>query len=484
VHPSNLIALLPLLVLTGSCVVVMLGIAIHRSHRLTSMLTLIGLVCSFASLWLARTLTPTEASPLLEVDPYALFFLGLIIAATFVVVLLAYDYLEKQDVNREEFYVLLLVASLGSSALILSAHFVSFFLGLELLSVALYALSAYIFTRERPLEAGIKYLVLAASSAAVLLLGMALVYARLGTMAFSQIGTLLAAGDRFLKDPLILAGLALIITGVGFKLAVVPFHMWTPDIYEGAPAPVTAYVATVSKGAMFALLVRFFYQTKASSMGPVFLVFSIIAIASMLVGNLLALLQSNVKRILAYSSIAHLGYLLVAFLVGGRWGAQAVAFYLVAYFVTTLGAFGVVTVLSDGQRDADALEDYRGLFWRRPFLAGSFALMLFSLAGIPLTAGFVGKFFLVTAGVSSALWNLVIVLVVTSVIGLFYYLRVIVVLFAPEEPAPEATPALPPLSASGSSALLALTVLLVWLGVDPAFMLSVIQRAVTSLKVL
>jgi NADH-quinone oxidoreductase subunit N len=282
---------------------------------------------------------------------------------------------------------------------------------------------------------------------------------------------------------LLLTGVEMIVTGVGFELAVVPFHLWTPDVYEGAPAPVTAYVATVSKGAMFALLVRFFYETKTQAISPVFLVFSIIAIASMLVGNLLALLQSNVKRILAYSSVAHYGYLLVAFLAAGRWGAQAVAFYLVAYFVTTLGAFGVVTVLSDGQRDADALQDYRSLFWRRPLLAGIFALMLFSLAGIPLTAGFVAKVFLVRAGVSSSLWNLVIILVVTSVIGLFYYLRIIVVLFAPEKHPAETAPALARLSRSGTSVLLGLTVILLWLGVDPAFLLGVIQRAVSSIKV-
>ncbi len=483
-HPVDLIALLPLLILAATSIVVMLTIALHRSHRLASLLTLIGLICAFASLWVARTLTPTEASPLLEVDSYAVFFLGLVIAATFVVVILAYDYLEKQPVNREEFYVLLLVASLGAGVLIVSAHFVSFFLGLELLSVALYALNAYVFTRALPVEAGIKYLVLAAGSAAFLLLGMALVYARVGTMEFSQIGGLVSGGGHLLKDPLMLAGLALIVTGVGFKLAVVPFHMWTPDVYEGAPAPVTAYVATVSKGAMFALLVRFFYVTGASSLGPVFLVFSVIAIASMLVGNLLALLQSNVKRILAYSSIAHLGYLLVAFLAAGRWAVEAVAFYLVAYFITTLGAFGVVTVLSNGERDADSLADYQGLFWRRPALAGIFALMLFSLAGIPLTAGFVGKFLLVRAGASSALWNLVVILVVTSVIGLFYYLRVIVALFAsPETAAPSPAPS-PAVSASGASTLVVLSALLVWLGVDPAFMLQVIERAISSLKLL
>jgi len=184
-------------------------------------------------------------------------------------------------------------------------------------------------------------------------------------------------------DPwLVLPGLALMITGFGFKLAVVPFHLWTPDVYQGAPAPVTAYIATVSKGAMFALLLRFFYSSGGHDLAPVFIVFSIIAIASMIVGNLLALLQTNVKRILAYSSIAHMGYLLVALEVGGALGANAVVFYLMAYFVMTLGAFAVVTLLSGKQRDADQLEDYRGLFWRRPGIALAFTAMLLSLAGM------------------------------------------------------------------------------------------------------
>jgi NADH-quinone oxidoreductase subunit N len=481
---TDLIALLPLLILTATSVVVMMAIAIHRSHRLTALLTMIGLICAFASLWVAGTLIPTDASPLLVVDGYALFYLGLIIAATFAVVLFSFDYLEKQSRDREEYYILLLVATLGSGVLIESAHFVSFLLGLELLSVSLYALCAYVYSRNAPIEAGIKYLVLAAGSASFLLFGMALVYARLGTMEFEQIGQLMASGTLF-KDPLILGGLALIITGFGFKLALVPFHLWTPDVYEGAPAPVTAYVATVSKGAVFALLLRFFYSTGVKNLGPIFLVFSIIAIASMIVGNLLALLQTNVKRILAYSSIAHLGYILVAFLAGGAWAAEAVTFYLVAYFITTLGAFGVITVLSSETRDADRIEDYRGLFWRRPILAGIFTLMLLSLAGIPLTVGFVGKFFLVTAGASGALWNLVLILVLSSVIGLFYYLRVLVALYATTDHGkPVEAAALPAPSALGSSALVVLSALLVWLGVYPTYILDVIQRAVASLKLL
>ncbi len=481
---TDLIAILPLLILTATAVVVMMAVCIRRSHALAVWLTLAGLAAAFASLWSAASLAPIQVTPLLTIDGYALFYMGLIIAATFVTVILSYGYLEKQKGYREELYILILVAALGSSVLVASSHFVSFFLGLEILSVSLYAMSAYLCNRKQPLEAGIKYLVLAAASAAFLLFGMALVYAQLGTMQFGQIASMLM-GEVAYDKTLLIPGFALIITGIGFKLAVVPFHMWTPDVYEGAPAPVTAFVATVSKGAMVALLLRYFYETGAYRMHQVFVVFSIIAIASMIVGNLLALLQNNVKRILAYSSIAHLGYILVAFLAGGVMAAEAVTFYLVAYFVTTLGAFGVVTVLSTGERDADSMDDYQGLFWRRPVLAGVLTLMLLSLAGIPLTAGFVGKFFLVAAGAHGDLWSLIIILVVTSVVGLFYYLRILVAMYKVPAPAAEGAPAAAPvsLSRSGSYLLAALTVLLVWIGVYPAPFLDVIHRAVLTLRI-
>jgi NADH-quinone oxidoreductase subunit N len=274
--------------------------------------------------------------------------------------------------------------------------------------------------------------------------------------------------------------MALMITGIGFKLAVVPFHMWTPDVYEGAPAPVTAFVATVSKGALFGLLLRYFREAPATG-GTVFLVFTIIAIASMVVGNLLALLQNNVKRILAYSSIAHLGYLLVAFQAGGLLGGRAATFYLTAYFVTTLGAFGVVSVLSAGDRDADRIEDYRGLFWRRPALAGVLVVMLFSLAGIPLTAGFLGKFYVVAAGAASATWLLLLVLVTTSAIGIYYYLRIIVALYATETPAIHAEHVEPRMHATSRVVLTVLTGVLFWLGIYPAPLLAVIQKIFVGL---
>jgi NADH-quinone oxidoreductase subunit N len=323
---------------------------------------------------------------------------------------------------------------------------------------------------SRPLEAGIKYLVLAAGSAAFLLFGMALVYTDLGTMEFARMAQLLP-GIR--SDTLLVSGMALIITGIGFKLAVVPFHLWTPDVYEGAPAPVTAFIATVSKGAMFALLLRYFYSAGGIADRHIVLVFTIIAIASMIAGNLLALLQDNVKRILAYSSIAHMGYLLVAFLVGGEFAVEAVTFYLVAYFVTTLGAFGVITVMSSSEDEPEQMEDYRGLFWRQPALAGVFTVMLLSLAGIPVTAGFIGKFYIVAAGASSARWALIIILVVSSVIGLFYYLRLVATMYAP--PDSESTTVVPARSIGGA-VLAALTCLLLWLGIYPNPVLRVIEN--------
>jgi NADH-quinone oxidoreductase subunit N len=469
-NARDLFALLPLLVTAGTAVLVMLAIAIVRNHALSLWITLIGLAASFASLWPIARLLPRPITVLLILDRYSVFYFGLILAATFVVSILSYDYLKMHAEHREELYVLLDVAALGSMVLVASSHFVSFFLGLEILSVALYGLSAYLADYRRSVEAGIKYLILAGSSSAFLLFGMALVYAQLGTMELARIATLVITIP---SNPLILVGLILIITGIGFKLGVVPFHLWTPDVYEGAPAPVTAFIATVSKGAIFALLLRYFYSSGSESIRPVFVVFAIIAIASMIVGNLLALLQNNVKRILAYSSIAHMGYLLAAFEAGGSMASRAIAFYLVAYFITTLGAFGVISVLSDNQRDADDLADYRGLFWRRPVLAGIFTIMLLSLAGIPLTAGFLAKFYVVAAGVSGAAWVLVFVLVTTSVIGLFYYLRVLVTMYA------RTTEVFPTSSLfhPAGAVLIALTVLLVWFGVYPEVLLNLVRTA-------
>ncbi|HWQ14313.1 MAG TPA: NADH-quinone oxidoreductase subunit N [Roseiflexaceae bacterium] len=458
---TDLLALLPLIALGALALALMVVNAFRRTHALNLTLTLVGLGASLATLPVAARAAPRQVGALLVVDAYALFYMGLLIAATMAVATLSYGYLERPGRAHDKYYILLVLAAAGGATLVASNHFVTFFLGVDLLSVALYALVAYLRERERSIEAGLKYLILAAAASAFLLFGMALIYAELGAMAFDR----MAVGGA--PGALLLTGLAMIVIGVGFKLAVVPFHMWTPDVYEGAPAPVTAFVATVSKGAMFALLLRFFVLLGLHAYSSLLLVLALIAVASMFAGNLLALQQANVKRILAYSSIAHLGYLLVALLAGGELAAPAVTYYLVAYVITTLCAFGVVAVLSGPERDADLLEDYRGLFWRRPWLAGTFTAALLSLAGIPLTAGFVGKFYVLAAGVGQALWLLVLALVSSSVIGLVYYLRIIVTMYL--QPEAEAPPAiLVPRSLGGNVVLSALAVLLVLLGAYPA----------------
>ncbi len=486
VAAHDIVTLLPIIALTVSAVVVMLAGTFHTSHRLTVGLTLAGLAWTVAMVPIAQVSHDHQVTDLLLLDDWALFFIGLLAVTTAGVVLISYGYLERREHHPHDYYTLLLLATLGGAVLVASTHIASFFLGLEILSVSLYTLIAYPRLRADFIEAGVKYLVLAAATAAFLLFGMALVYAELGTMSLNGLAMAHITGGGPAATSLVIGGVALIIVGIGFKLGVVPFHMWTPDIYQGAPAPVTAFVATVSKGAMVALLLRYFRVVALTPHDTVWIIFAIIASASMIAGNLLALLQSNVKRLLAYSSIAHLGYILVAFLAVGRTAAVAVGFYLVAYFVTTLGAFGVVAELSDTERDADEIDDYRGLAARRPWLAASFALVLFSLAGIPLTAGFLGKFYVVNAGAGSQLWWLLIVLVASSTIGLYYYTRIVVAMYVQQPrvavpPSPLARLDAIAFSRAGASVLVVVSGLVLFLGIYPSPLIRLLEHIVAGL---
>jgi NADH-quinone oxidoreductase subunit N len=485
VNAGDVITLLPFTALTVSAVLVMLAGTFHSSHRLTVGLTLGGLAWTLAMLPVTASRDHRQVTPLLVLDGYTLFFVGLLALTTAGVVLLSYGYLERREQHPHDYYTLLLLATLGAATLVASTHFASFFLGLEILSISLYTLIAYPRLREGFVEAGVKYLVLAAVTAAFLLFGMALVYGVLGRMTLAGLAAPRLPGGAA-DTSLLIGGFALIVVGIGFKLGVVPFHMWTPDIYQGAPAPVTAFIATVSKGAMVALLLRYFRTVGLHPHDTLWIIFAIIAAASMIAGNLLALLQRNVKRLLAYSSIAHLGYLLVAFLAAGTTAAVAVSFYLVAYFVTTLGAFGIVSELSGVEQDADDIDDYRGLAARRPLLAGTFAAVLFSLAGIPLTIGFIGKFYLVAAGAGSHLWWLLIVLVVSSTIGLYYYTRIVVAMYVRQPNAMPSTATLVRVGAvagspAGSSVLVVLAGLLLFFGVYPTPLIRLLEHVVTSL---
>ncbi|MGH2643387.1 MAG: NADH-quinone oxidoreductase subunit N [Chitinophagaceae bacterium] len=468
--------LLPEIILGLAAIVVMLSIAVKRCHLFTHIFSLVAFVIAFLSLFLIHA-NGTQDTTLFIIDGYSRFFTGLIIAAAFFITVISYPYFKTRDIIKEEYYVLLILATLGAISMVISNHFISFFLSLEVMSISMYSLIAYLKDDSIGIEAGIKYLVMAAVSAAILLFGFALIYAATGQMELSKLQAMVT-GDTA-KNVLFIAGVALVIAGIGFKMALVPFHLWTPDIYGGAPAPVSAFVATISKGSVFAFLLRFFHDLNGSAHNSVWIAFAVIAIVSMLIGNLLALRQQNIKRILAYSSIGHLGYLMVALLAASVVGIKAAVFYLVTYFISMLSAFGIVSYLSGKDKELFDLEDYRGLFWQRPWLAALFTLVLISLAGIPLTAGFMGKFYLLLSGVGSSLWILVIVLIVSSFIGLFYYLRVAFTMFMHSE--------MPKQKIKGGSLLPAGIVLaimfifLLWIGVFPGTLLDIIQHLIPGI---
>ena len=427
---QDFIALSPILNLGAFSLATMLAIAFGRHHARIAGFAFVSCLLTLATLPWAATVAPRAVTTLLVVDGHALLYMGLVLIVTMVIIALSYRYLNfqfREEGGVEEYYLLLLLATFGGLVLTTAAHFVSFFLGFELLGLSLCSLIGYLRTRRHPLEAAVKYLLLSITASAILLFGLALLYFESGAMTFHEVGLIVKQSQAV--SALWLGGLILVLVGIALKLGLAPFHMWIPDVYQGAPTPITTYIATVSKAAVVALLLRFASEVGVLELPPVVHLFSLLAVVSMVTGNVLALLQENVKRLLAYSSIAHFGYVLVALLAGGPPAAEAVTFYVIAYCAMSLGAFGVVTVYSSEGGDKNRFEDYQGLFWARPWLAAMLALSLLSLAGIPMTAGFIGKFYAIAAGVDAGLGWLVLALIANSVVSLYYYLRLFMTLF-------------------------------------------------------
>jgi NADH-quinone oxidoreductase subunit N len=470
----NLWPVLPMIVLASAILSLALVIAFFRRLSLTCGLSVLGLAMTLVAIvWVAQQAGSWQVTPLLIVDPYGLLFSAVAVLASLLIALLAYSYQACRGHHQEEFYLLLLLATLGAMTLAVSTHFVSLMLGLELLGVSLYAMISYPQRGLFSLEAGLKYLILSGVSSALILFGIALLYGAFGSLAFSDINFQRIPADSD-DRLLVLAGSTLVIVGMAFKLSLAPFHMWTPDVYEGAPC-------------IFAVLLRFFIVVDAFSVDALMTGVYWLALLSILIGNILALMQTSIKRLLAYSSTAQLGYLMVAFMAasalpGRVLAVEAAVMFIIAYVLTTLGAFGVVTLMSnaDVEHDTDDLSAYVGLFWRRPLLASFMTAMLLSLAGIPLTAGFIGKFYIFTTGVQSQLWVLLAILVVGSGIGLFYYLRVVYAMARPAETGDSGASRSSAVSAistlavadsalpiTGGWALLAVTLMLIGLGVYP-----------------
>lgn len=480
--PGDLTALLPYLVLGGAIVLLTLAIAFLRSHWIIATLTGASMLAALLALEPSLDALPRQVTPLFVLDSFGAFVCALVLLAGFFSVVLSHRYLEGRRGDPAEYYLLLAIATFGGMVTAAAAHFAGFLLGLEIVSISLYTLIAYPEEEHAPLEAGLKYLVLSGVASTTILFGMALLYNATGSMHFAAVQRVLTEQPNY--DVYVVAGNVMIIAGLAFKLSLVPFHMWTPDVYEGAPAPVTGFLATVSKGALVVLAYRYLIGSGALRDGALFTAVSLIAILSMVVGNLLALQQQDLKRLLAYSSIAHLGYLMVAVLAIDTLAGQAFALesgliYLTAYIVMTLTGFGVIALLSPGSpRDLSALTDYAGLFWRRPWLAALLTVTLLSLAGIPMTAGFVAKFYLFSAGIDGSLWALLWALIVGSAIGIYYYLRTI---FTMTTPPGDAAPEIAPVSPVGFAIVCLYGASIIAIGVYPAPLIAIVGACVAGL---
>ena len=432
---SELLPLAPAMIVALTTIVAMLLTAIKRNHNLIATASVVRLnlaaiyiVCSMFGKF-GLSFAPANVMGMFMVDSFTMFYQFVMLIAALACCTLSHAYIETYKDNREELYILMLASVTGAMLMVASSHYASFFISLELMSIPIYGLLAYTHQRSQSLEAGVKYLVLSATASAMLLMGMAYIYAYTGSLSFYDSVQVLVES---IHKPMVILGLGLIVFAIAFKLSLAPFHKWTPDVYAGAPAPVATFLATAAKVATIGLFVRYILASGAMLVESIVTIITVLAVLSIVVGNLLAVRQVNLKRILGYSSIAHFGYLLIALISTSYASLGSISLYVVTYVLTTIGAFGAVALMSspyNNVSEAESLADYRGLFWRRPVLTAVLTVMMLSLAGIPLTAGFIGKFLVIMAAVTTQHWFLAAMIIVGSGIGLYYYLRVMVVMY-------------------------------------------------------
>ena len=487
--PIVLGPILPEIIVAGAGIVILLVDAIwpSRDQRLAAGLSILGLAgAAAASVWIWLRIDDLVAGGRPEAaasapvlggmvagDKYSVFFRLVILASAAVAVLLGYHYLRRTGEARGEFYALLLFATSGMTLLTAAADLIVVFLSLEVLSLSLYVMAGFSWRRLSSQEASLKYFLLGAFSSAFFLYGIALAYGATGTTSIGGIATALTANSASLGLALVSA--ALLAVGFAFKVAAVPFHMWTPDVYQGAPTPVTAFMAAGTKVAGFAALIRVSTAALGGVGWELQPALYLLAAVTMVVGSLVAIAQQDVKRMLAYSSIAHAGFVLVGVAAGNGQGIAGAMFYLVAYAAMIMGAFAVVVLVSRTGERRTSLQSYRGLGRTNPLLAALLALFLLSLAGIPPLAGFMAKVLVFQAAVDAGLESLVIVAVAASVIAAFFYIRLIVLtyMYEPEDEREAAIPAGP----APSVALLATAAVTVVFGIFPSLLLGFLESA-------
>ncbi len=488
--PADLMHVLPWIVVVAFAIAVpVLDVFAHAetNRAYAGYLALVGIGAAFAlTLWQWGAPPTSAFGGMLRVDAFGLFFNALLLAAAGVTVLLGIGFFHEHGLHRGEFYGLLLMALSGMMLMGMASDLLAFFVALELMSIPIYVLAAFQRHLNQSVEAALKYFLMGAFSTAFLLFGIAFVYGAVGATGYDAVMQFIAAkgvtGSAFL--PL---GMIFILIGFAFKVAAVPFHMWTPDVYEGAPTVVTGFMATAVKAAAFAAFLRLFitvfYDMKLVGFGW-FHILWVLAVATMTLGNLTALMQDNIKRMLAYSSIAHAGYLLVGFLSITRSpdnnGAASLLFYLVAYAAMNLGAFGVVILA--GRRDKENLlvsKGWAGFGFRAPALGVAMTIFMLSLAGVPPTAGFMGKFYVFKSAIDQGLVLIAVIGVINSLLSVYYYLRILVFMYM--KPAEEGAELAPLRSMPVQVAVVIAVVATLQLGLLPSSFLVAAQTAVRSL---
>ncbi len=475
---ADLYRLAPELVLCGFGILIMVVDPFVPAARKKAMgwLGFIGAIAALAAIRLASRNPGMAYQGLVRVDAFSIFLHVIVIGVAALAILGSFHYLDEERLQRGEYYALVLFATAGMGILAGADELVTAFLGLEMSSISTYILAGFRRDVPKSNESSLKYFLLGSFATAFFLYGVALVYGATGTTRLERIEESLAASPA---DTLLILGLAMMFVGLGFKAVVAPFQIYTPDVYEGAPTPVTALLSSGPKAAAFAIMLRIFYTAFGSESHIWVWAIWISAILTMFLGNLAALVQTNVKRMLAYSSIAHAGYILVAFAASTELGIAAVLFYLAAYALMKLGAFTVVTHLGGAGEKHLEITDYAGLSARQPVVAACFTLFLLSLMGLPATAGFLGKFYAFKAALDSRLVWLVVLAAINSVIGAYYYLRVIVAMYF-WEPQKEWKPA--PMTPAVAIVLLATAAGTIYLGLFPSRLMGFASLAALSLR--
>ncbi len=444
------------------------------SKKTLGWMTIVGAgIALWASIDLLQAGTDqTQFKDMFRIDSYSLFFNIIFLVSTILVALISISYLGRDDKKQGPYYLLILLATLGMMLMAAGNELIIVFLGLELMSLSLYVLAGYF--RESPAssEAGMKYLLLGAFASAFFLYGIALIYGAAGTTSIPGIAEKLTTESQ---SPLLLAGTFLLIVGFGFKVAIVPFHQWAPDVYEGAPTTIAAFISAGPKAAGFAAFIRIFIEALPDIQTEWGGVVVLLAMLTMTVGNVIAIAQTNIKRMLAYSSIAHAGYVLIGLAAANPEGKLSAMLYLLVYCVMNIGAFGAVILARTADGENLMISDYAGLGFRKPLLGGFLTLMLLSLAGFPPTAGFVGKFYLFKSAIGAELYLLVIVGAINTAISAFYYLRVVVTMYMRE---PEEELEFNPYPSTLVIGLVLAAVGILLIGILPSLLLNPAQNAV------